>query len=231
VQRRRDDSAVGPLVFAVFAVFVGLLTGPTRGAEALRDPEVEQLGEQPAPALDHHDVRGLEVTMHDAALVGGVHHIGDVLEERNELRQGHRPSRLQVRAERDAVDALHRDPLHTIVLDAERIHVRGERVFELRGQPRLAPEALHPIVAPRPRAPHLDDGVPPELPLLAAVHDAVAAAADRLAHQELPQGSTRKLEVRHSFGRDVYTSHALPRAPMTVKQTLSHRPRPVRARG
>jgi hypothetical protein len=93
--------------------------------------------------------------------------------------------------------------------------VRGERVFELRGQPRLAHEALPPGVVPRLRAQHLDADVTAEIPLLAAVHDAVAAAADPLAHQELPKFSTKKLKVHHRPGRDI-TRHLLAIArPMT----------------
>ena len=63
--------------------------------------------------------------MHDAAQVGGVHDLGDELEERDELRERHRPARLQPSPSEDALDELHRDPPDAVVLDAEGVHVRG----------------------------------------------------------------------------------------------------------
>ena len=87
--------------------------------------------------------------MHDAARVRRLDDLGDALEKRNELREGHRPLRLQPLAERDALDELHRDPAHAVLFDAERVDVRGVRVIEPRGQPRLAHEPLRrSILAP-----------------------------------------------------------------------------------
>jgi len=46
--------------------------GGTLGRVCLRDPEVEQLRQQLAGALDHHHVRALDVAVDDAELVRGV---------------------------------------------------------------------------------------------------------------------------------------------------------------
>ncbi len=154
----------------------------------LGDPEVEQLGEQAPVALDHHHVRGFQVAVDDPALVGGVDDIGDALEERHELRERHRPVRLQPVVEGDALHQLHRDPEQTVVFIAERIDVRRVGVIELRCELRFAPEAIERSVAALPPLmQHLDDRAAPERWLLAAVHHRTAALADLLAEDEIPQ--------------------------------------------
>src|SRR5262245_43832521 len=50
------------------------------GAIPLGDPEIEELGKQaPPPALDHHDVRWLQVAVDDPQLVHGVDDLAEGL--------------------------------------------------------------------------------------------------------------------------------------------------------
>jgi hypothetical protein len=84
--------------------------------EQLGDPEVEQLGQELAGALDHHDARWLEIAVHDAAIVRGVHDLGDALEEHHELPERHRAVPGQPLGKRDSLHALHGDPQQLVPL-------------------------------------------------------------------------------------------------------------------
>jgi hypothetical protein len=45
--------------------------------------------------LDHHDVRRLQVAVHDPLPVRGLDHLADALEERHELLERHSPVLVQ----------------------------------------------------------------------------------------------------------------------------------------
>ncbi|HEX3765159.1 MAG TPA: hypothetical protein VHW23_40965 [Kofleriaceae bacterium] len=152
--------------------------------EGLGDAEVEQLGQQAAAALDHHDVRRLDVAVDDAALVRGVHRVRHALEERDELVEWHRPVLLEPRGQRDALNQLHRDPEQVgVLVHAKRVDVSGERVVEARCELRLAQKPLirHVIVLPQ----HLDDNVTLEQRLLGPIDGAVPALPDLLEQNKL----------------------------------------------
>jgi hypothetical protein len=83
--------------------------------------------------------------------------------------------------------AIHRNPSF---LDAKRVHVRGVRVIESRGQLRLAHEALRRGLVVPSRTQHLDNRCASDCRLLAAVHGAVPVGADPLAQHELAQLAT-----------------------------------------
>jgi hypothetical protein len=138
--------------------------------------------------------------MHDPALVRGLHDLGHALEERHEAIERQRPALAQPVIERGALDSLHRDPEQPIVvLDPERIDVRGVGMIEPRRQLRLAHEPLHDhVVVAQAAMEHLDDRLAAEQRLLAAVHRAESAAADPLAEHELADRPPSKIvPLRH----------------------------------
>ena len=162
---------------------------PRSAIEQLGDAEIQQLRRQPSPALDHHHVRRLEVAVHDPALVRRVHDLRELLEERHEPLERHRPVLVQPAVQPHPLHHLHRDPEQPVLaLDPERVDVRRPRVVELRRQLRLAQEPLqHHAVVTQPRVQHLDHGLAPQQRLLAAVHRSVSALADPRAQHELAE--------------------------------------------
>ena len=113
------------------AVDVGRAVRQHRAVEQLGDAEVEQLGQSLAGALDDHHVRRLEITVHDAMLVRGLHDLGDPLEERHKLLKRHRTVRSQPLGERDTMNTLHGNPPKLVVLlEAERVDVGGVGMVE-----------------------------------------------------------------------------------------------------
>jgi hypothetical protein len=109
----RVDVGGWPRGVSRFPLFGRLvLRGAYRGIAGgeLVDPEVEQLGKQPARALDHHDARRAQVAMNDPAIVRELDHLCEAVEERRELCQRHRPMPLKPLFEHDASRQLHRDP-------------------------------------------------------------------------------------------------------------------------
>ena len=171
-----------------------------RLVEQLGDAEVEELGQELAGALDHHHVRRLEVAVHDAALVRGLDHLRDAVEERHQLLDRQRSALAQPAVERGALHHLHRDPEQAVVvLDPERVDVRGIGVVEPRRELGLTHEPLqHDVVAAQPLVQHLDDRLAAEQRLLAAIHRAEAAFANALAKDELAERSAAEiLALRH----------------------------------
>ncbi len=100
-----------------------------------RDPEV---GDLDAAVRADHQVLRLEVAVHDAVLLRRAEPGQQALEHAADLRERHPPD---VRAQRAALDVLHRDVGRPVVLEVveHRDHVR---VDERARQPRLADEAL-----------------------------------------------------------------------------------------
>jgi len=170
--------------------------------DQLRDPEVEQLGQQAAGALDHHDIRRLHIAVHDPPVVGRLDDLGDPLEERHELLERQGPAFPQPAMQGDALHHFHRDPEQAIVvLDPEGVHVRGVGMIEPRREPGFAHEALqNHIVTTQSSMQHLDHGFSPEEQLLAAVHRAKSTLVDPLADEELAHGSPAEiLALPHHF--------------------------------
>ena len=94
------------------------------------------------------DVRGLEVAVDDALLVGFLERLGDLPRDRERLVDGDRPA-LQPRREVLALDELHHQEVGpSPVLERrglEAVEVRDVRVVERGEQLRLALEAREPL--------------------------------------------------------------------------------------
>ena len=207
---------------------LALVDGVDRGSAAawfggladrvrLRDAKIEELGQQLAGAVDDHHVAGLDVAMDDAELVSGVHDLAQPAEQRREHAARHRASPFEQRVERRAAHVLHRDPQHAVGLDAERVHMRGVRMVERRGETRFAQEALDARRrAVRIAAQDLDHRAAAELRLLRAEHVARAAAA------ELIDGTVNLPSVRPISEPEVMRA---PRAPARRRARPKRRPR------
>ena len=134
------------------------------------------------------DVRALDVAVHDAELVRGVHDLAQAREQRPEDRRRDRPAPDDELVERRAAHVLHRDPQDAVGLGAERVDVRGVRVIEPRRELGLAQEAVDPDRRDRALAPeHLDHRGAPELRLLRAIDIARSAAPELLDDLELAE--------------------------------------------
>ena len=124
----------------------------------LGDAEVEQLGQQPPGARQHHHVRRLEIAVDDALLVRGVDDLADALEQRHEPLERQRPLRCAASSSASGVPRTSSIAIHSsaVGLGAERIDVRGVRMIEPRRELRLAQEPLRPAPVAPPRVEHLD---------------------------------------------------------------------------
>ena len=103
------------------------------------------------PLAAHHDVRGLEVAVDDALVVGGRQRFGQCRADRHEAVDRH-PALGDELVERLALDELHRQEVDAVGLldgvdgDDARVIERGEGLG-------LALEALEPLRASRPSRP------------------------------------------------------------------------------
>ena len=191
----------------------------TRGSTQLGDAEIEQLGQEPAGAREHHDVGRLEIAVDDALLVRGVHDLADALERTaRSARAAARPARQQL-LERRAAHQLHRDPEDAVGLGAERVDVRRVRMVEPRREPRLAQEALNRLLGGAMiRAQDLDHRLALEQRLLGAI-DAPKPLPHLLAHHEVAEGPAyqpvdtahRVILSRPPWSRNARHSSARPR--------------------
>jgi hypothetical protein len=171
-------------------------------ADELGHAEVEQLGQQTPRALDDHDVRRLEVAVHDARVVRALDDLRDALEQRHELLGRQRAALVEPARKRRPVHHLHRDPEQPVDLDPECIDVRRVRMVEPRGELGLAQEPPHDgLVVAQPLVQHLDHRSAPERLLLTAVDRPVAALTDPLADDELADRAPAHAIARSRAGR------------------------------
>ena len=153
------------------------------------EAEVEHLG---AAVGLHQHVVGLEVAVDDAARVRIRQRVGHLPEQlRQRARRG--PGLVRVRAQRDAVDQLHRDPaVGARAATVEQAH--HARVVELGHGGGLALEPLHVVGHHgERRREDLDRDRPTVLALRAAEHLAHAALADPLGDGEPVDRRKRRL--------------------------------------
>ena len=156
---------------------------PVRLLEQLRDPEIEELHEPVAAALDDEDVVRRQVAVDDPAR-------GKVLEPvrgLHEKRHGLRPRPAREGRQGRAVEVLHREPGRSVLLAdlEERDDVHVEEALEDRGlaveaHARLGEVRVRLVAGPL----GLADDLQRDHALVALVdglvHDAHAAAADPL---------------------------------------------------
>jgi hypothetical protein len=104
-------------------------------AHRARQPEVHELG----AAARQHDVRGLEVPVHDARAVRAVERVGDLRPQAKRLGRGHAPAR-EALLERLALDQLEHEEVD-VAFAADVVERADVRVVEARDRPRFAFEA------------------------------------------------------------------------------------------
>ena len=151
------------------------------GRRVLGQPEVGQVavlhGFRPA-ARRHEDVGGLDVAMHQPALVRGVERAGHLADHR------HGTERLEAavlgdhRAQVGSLDVAHRDEQQAV--DLARLVERDDvRVVDGGREARLAVETgAERLVLHELGSEHLQRDLAPEAQVLGPVHDTHAAAAD-----------------------------------------------------
>ena len=154
-----------------------------RGAHA-RDAEV---GDLHSAVVEHHDVRRLDVAVHDAARVGVGQAVGHLRGDRHRLR--HRQARpfLQDGAQLGALDELHRH-VGDVLRAADVVDGDDRGVVQAAGGARLLREALLVIldvVAAERHVDGLDGDGAPELRVGRLVDDAHRAAAE-FGHDLVP---------------------------------------------
>jgi hypothetical protein len=139
--------------------------------------------------------------VNDAVVMRGMHDLRDVLDERNELLERHRPARRETLLQGHAGNELHRDPHQAVdLLDTERVDVRGVRMIEARSELGLAEKALlRDGAGTTARVKNLDDDVAAQRRLMRAVHDAVSALTEPVAEYELAESATCQIPVCHAF--------------------------------
>ena len=151
-----------------------LRPGERVGVERLGQAEVEHL--DAAVAVDH-DVRGLQVAVHDALLVRGLERLGDPEREAGRLLRLERAA-LQPGGERLAGRELHHEEALAVAL-LETVDAGDARVGQRREHARLALEAREPLgVAREARGQQLERDVAAELRVLGAEDLAHAAGAE-----------------------------------------------------
>ena len=104
-----------------------------------RDAEVDDLDDSRRIADD--DVVGLQVPMHDAEPVRGVHRVADLRDDPGGLRKRHRTPLVEHRAQAAPVEQLHHEVCAAFGRDAKVVDRDGVGVDETRGRLRFAPEA------------------------------------------------------------------------------------------
>ena len=96
------------------------------------------------PVSRNHDVLGFQITMNDAGGVSLCQTLSHLLQISQELSEfGSLP--INLFAQREAVNILHRNEMHTLVL-ADFVDVRDVRMVKRRGGLRLLNKAAHAIL-------------------------------------------------------------------------------------
>ena len=171
----------------------------------LGDPEVRHL--HVVARLDH-DVGGLDVAVHDAALVGGVERVGHLRADRGGALDRHLPGALDHPVEAHAVDELHRDVAQALPA-ADVVERDDVRVLELRRDLGLLLEALQQVLERRRRggealqADGLDGDHAPELLVLGLEDGAEGTGPELLLDDVAPRDLAR---VGGGGGLDALTS-------------------------
>ena len=127
-------------------------------------------------------VRGRDVAVDDAAVVGVRQRRQDGNRDRDGLRGGERSAAMQVPFERLSPQELHDEDQGPVVLVDEIEDANDAPVREHRAQARLVPESQRGVVARRRVEPHLDGDLGPRRPVAGNPHFAHAARADA-AHE------------------------------------------------
>jgi hypothetical protein len=155
------------------------------GIERLRQPEIQHLHGAVGP---HLDVRGLEVAVDDAGVVGGFERFGDLPRDRQRLVGRHRTAR-DALSEILAVDELHDDRAGrrlgrtSLARLFDAVHLRDVGVIEGGERLRLSVEARQPLGVARDEWRHdLQRHVAMEPRVARAVHLSHAALADERGH-------------------------------------------------
>ncbi|HEY7117587.1 MAG TPA: hypothetical protein VH475_13445 [Tepidisphaeraceae bacterium] len=143
----------------------------------LGDAEVDHLGDRPAVDQRDQDVRGLDVAVDDALLVGVLDGLADG-DEQLETLAGREPVVVAILCERDARDVLHREVRPPRIGDA-RIHGLGNvGMVQQRERLTLGVEARHDLARVHADLDQLDRDDPAYgLALLALVNHAHPAFA------------------------------------------------------
>ena len=147
-------------------------------ARALGQPEVGEVAVLLAAGHGDEDVRGLDVPMHEALLVGGVQGLRDLLEQVDRAAGIERAAFAQELREVGPLDVAHGEEEGAVLVS--RLEDRDDvRVVEGGGDPRLAEEALaEAAVLGELGRDHLERDLAPERQLLGAVNRTHAPAAD-----------------------------------------------------
>jgi hypothetical protein len=142
--------------------------------ERFGETKIQHLGR--AVGGDHH-VGGLQVTMDDAAIVGGLEGLGDLPRDGDRLVDRDRAAG-QTRRQRLARDVFHDEISRTFVV-GQLVNAGDVRVLECAERLRLALEAGHALGVGRELwRQGLDRHVPPELRVARPIHLAHAPGAE-----------------------------------------------------
>jgi hypothetical protein len=127
-----------------------------------------------------HDVRGLEIAMHDAALMGELHRETDIDEacEQRATRPLHRILRRQNVGERRAGEALHRE-VRCARVATEVMNRYDARMLEPTLHSRLAQEACDGVRIARATAHHLDGDIASDACIVREPHLTHAATSEQ----------------------------------------------------
>ena len=169
-----------------------------RTLEQFREAEVDDL--RVAVAVDH-DVLGLEIAVDDPALVRLRDRFRDLRQRLEQLRQTR--AVVDARAQRRAVDELHRDVRNSLVVNLrliDRVDVDDVRMIERRSRARLLAKALQAVgidgEAPRQ---DLDRDAAVQPLVDGGVHRAHPARADLLGNRVVSQpraGGNHPAQIR-----------------------------------
>jgi hypothetical protein len=161
-----------------------VLAGIGHRRHDLRQAEVENLH---VPVAGDHDVLGLEIAMHDAALMRGGEAVGDLGGDVEDGAHRHR-ALLDDRSQIAPFDVLHDDEGRAVV-GADLVDRHDVRMIERGGGTRLLREARQRVLLRgEPRREHLDRDFAPELRIACDKDFAHAARADRAEHFVVTKG-------------------------------------------